>query len=157
MLRRCLFYATLERARAGRWSPDRGLITNPHWARFSGPRPKHELALGAGLLTPPKCLTDRSPSFGVSLASTNTSETWVCDERGRPVGRARGRGRETRAQRDPRPARPAPSATRSPRDPFGDAYSPPRAIPWADLLAAPFTARSKVRNIKTGESGSYVP
>ena len=93
MLRRRLFYATLERARAGRLSPDRGLITNPRCARFSGPRP----------------------------------------------------------------ARPAPSATRSPRDPFGDAYSPPRAIPWADLLAAPFTTRSKVSDIKTGESGWYVP
>jgi hypothetical protein len=30
--------------------------------------------------------------------------------------------------------------------------TPPRAIPWADLLAAPFTAKSKVRNFKTGES-----
>jgi hypothetical protein len=54
---------------------------------------------GRGLLTPPKCLTDRSPSFGVSLASTNTSETWGCNDRGRPVGRASRRGRETRAER----------------------------------------------------------
>jgi hypothetical protein len=61
--------------------------------------PKRLPALGAGLMTPPKRLTDRSPSFGVSLASTNTSETWVCDERGRPVGRASRRGLETRAER----------------------------------------------------------
>jgi hypothetical protein len=32
--------------------------------------------------------------------------------------------------------------------------TPPRAIPWADLLAAPFTAKSKVRNIKMRERGS---
>jgi hypothetical protein len=58
-------------------------------------------ALGAGLCltTPSKCLTARSPSFGVSLASKNTSETWVCDQRRRPVGRASRRGRETRAER----------------------------------------------------------
>jgi hypothetical protein len=62
------------------------------WARVTH-------ALGAGLLTPPKCLTDRSPSFGVSSASTNTSETWVCDERGRRIGRASRRGREPRAER----------------------------------------------------------
>jgi hypothetical protein len=31
--------------------------------------------------------------------------------------------------------------------------TPPRAIPWADLLAASFTAKSKVRNIKTGALG----
>jgi hypothetical protein len=31
--------------------------------------------------------------------------------------------------------------------------TPPNSIPWADLLAAPFTAKSKVRNIKTGASG----
>jgi hypothetical protein len=78
------------------WSPDPALSTTPRWARVS--------------LTPPKCLTVRSPSSGVSLASTNTSETWVCDERGKPFGRASRRGRETRAER-------------SPRDPHGDAYS----------------------------------
>jgi len=27
--------------------------------------------------------------------------------------------------------------------------TPPSAIPWADLLAAPFTAKSKVRNNKS--------
>jgi YD repeat-containing protein len=84
---------------------------------------KHQPALGAGLPTPPKCLTDRSPSFRASLASTNTSETWVCDERGRPVGRTSRRGQETRAERHAGGVgRPAPSAARSPRDPHGDAY-----------------------------------
>jgi hypothetical protein len=47
---------------------------------------------------------------------------------------------------NPRWERPAPSATRSPRDPTA-MPTPLRAIPWADLLAAPFTAKSKVRNI----------
>jgi hypothetical protein len=88
---------------------------------------------GRGLLTPPKCLTDRSPSFGVSLASTNTSETWGCNDRGRPVGRAKAGG----------VGRPAPSAARSPRDPRRAPRdrrvtpkaipTQPRAIPWADL------------------------
>ena len=50
--------------------------------------------------------------------------------------------------------RPAPSATRSPRDPTA-MPTPPRAITWADLLAAPFTAKSKVRNIKTREQGGH--
>ena len=49
--------------------------------------------------------------------------------------------------------RPAPSATRSPRDPTA-MPTLPRAIPWADLLAAPITARSKMRNIKTRQRGS---
>jgi hypothetical protein len=70
-------------------------------------------ALGAGLTTPPgrlragrgshdpapKSMTDRSPSFGISLASTNTFEAGVCGKRGRPVGRIPRRGRETRAER----------------------------------------------------------
>jgi hypothetical protein len=73
-----------------------GLLTPPkHEPALGAGLPTPPLstnALGAGLLTPPKRLTDRSPSFGVSLASTNTFETWVCDERGetcrsgKPVG-----------------------------------------------------------------------
>jgi hypothetical protein len=86
---------TSRKARTGRGSHD--AVQSPRWARFSRRRAKP--ALGAVLTTPPKCLTDRSPSFGASSASTNTSETCVCDERGRPVGRASRRGRETRAER----------------------------------------------------------
>ena len=103
-----------------------------------------EPALRVGLLTPPRWLTDRSPSFGASLAKTNISETWVCDERGRPVGRA-SRGRETRAERL------APSACSMP--PTARPTSP-RAIPRADLLAArPSRQKSKVRNFKTRREG----
>jgi hypothetical protein len=99
-----------------------GLTTQtqiPRWARVSRPRPKSRAgrgshdpdpnrALGPGLTNPhpiprwarvsrprPKSLTDRSPSFGVNLASTNTFEAGVCGERGRPVGRVPRRARES--------------------------------------------------------------
>jgi hypothetical protein len=72
----------------------------PRWARVSRPRPKS--------------MTDKSPSFGISLARTITFEAGVCGERGRPVGRVPRRGRETRAERWVAPpveiGRPAPSA-----------------------------------------------
>jgi hypothetical protein len=81
-----------HKSRAGRGSHDpapnpalgAGLTTPPQiprWARVSRPRPKS--------------LTDRSPSFGVSLANTNTFEAGVCGERGRPVGRVPRRARES--------------------------------------------------------------
>jgi hypothetical protein len=75
------------------------------WVRASQVRPgnpsvvHHLVVFVIRSPDPPKCLTDRTPSFGVSLAGTNTSESRFCDERGRPVGRASRRGRETRAER----------------------------------------------------------
>ena len=84
---------------------------------------------------PAQILTDRSSSFGVSLAartalipaSAVSAETW----------------------RSGKPARSGDAPTpRGRRVPPRRCLVPP-TIPWADLLAAPFTAKSKVRHIKT--------
>jgi hypothetical protein len=79
----------------------------------------------------------------------------------RPAPSAGRRGRETRAERGFGSLAPSAGLGASRRAPRGRRVTPtamptpPRAIPWADLLAAPFTAKSKMRNIKTGVSGLY--
>jgi hypothetical protein len=104
----------------------------------SRPRPDAS-ALGAGLTTPPgrlragrgchdpapKSMTDRSPSFGISLASTSTFEAGVCGIRGRPVGRVPRRGRETRAERWVAPPRGVGREPRTARS-FGAGSGDPR-------------------------------